>query len=113
MPPCFPTYGAQETYYRRSCRDTTHLNRHVEGAIFGKSHIIFRSVRERKSVLISVCETHLQLTRETVFRGGETPHMRGHRAAEICTQLYLYQSRDCEKGREGRCTELETEGKRG
>lgn len=62
--------GADE----RSCRDPASLNRPVEGTIFGMSNIIFHSARDRKSVLISVCETHLQSMREMVHAGGKKTH---------------------------------------
>lgn len=79
MLPCLSTYTdilkTKEDIDERSCRDTTHLNRRVEGTIFGMSNIIFHSARDRKSVLISVCETHLQFMREMVHAEGKhTPH---------------------------------------
>lgn len=48
-----------------------HLNRNVEGTIFGTRNIIFHSARDRKSVLISVCETHLQFMQEMVQAEGK------------------------------------------
>lgn len=64
-----------------------HLNRLVEGTIFGTSNIIFHSARDRKSVLISVCETHLQFMRETVRAEGKHTHERSHPYTHIrwCT----------------------------
>lgn len=68
------TLKTKEALDERSCRDPAYLNRLVEGTIFGMSNIIFHSARDGKSVLISVCETHLQPTRETVHAGGKHTH---------------------------------------
>ena len=92
-----------------------HLNRLVEGTIFGTSNIIFHSARDRKSVLISVCETHLQFMRETVHAEGKHTrakhshpytHVRGCTPAEK-THTAVFVSvdktvlRDCERRRRG------------
>lgn len=69
------TLKTKEALDERSCRDPAYLNRLVEGTIFGMSNIIFHSARDGKSVLISVCETHLQPTRETVHAGGKHTHI--------------------------------------
>ena len=56
--------------------------------IFGTSNDIFHSARERKSVLICVCETHLQSRREMVQAVGY--HTYAHTHTQTYTQLYLW-----------------------
>lgn len=76
------TLKTKEALDERSCRDPAYLNRLVEGTIFGMSNIIFHSARDGKSVLISVCETHLQPTRETVRAGRKRARTHTHTAAK-------------------------------
>lgn len=89
------TLKTKEALDERSCRDPAYLNRLVEGTIFGMSNIIFHSARDGKSVLISVCETHLQPTRETVHAGGKHTHIDArtytHTAAKKFVKKYLCQ----------------------
>lgn len=89
------TLKTNEALDERSCRDPAYPNRLVEGTIFGMSNIIFHSARDGKSVLISVCETHLQPTRETVHAGGKHTHIDArtytHTAAKKFVKKYLCQ----------------------
>ncbi|KAI9528178.1 hypothetical protein NQZ68_023158 [Dissostichus eleginoides] len=73
--------------------DTTQLHGLFQETIFGTSDVIFHSARDGKSVLISVCETHLQFMREMVHAEGKHIRTRSRRKR---TQLYLCQSiRQC------------------